>query len=168
MKHLEADPQRGIDSDHYPLRAELIINLKTRYKEAPNPPQELLKCTEEQNKKYNEAFRESMEQSAEHEARYDKIIRSMHNGSEENIPRRQKYKRKDHLTKEATHIINERLQAWKDYEWDNANILTKEIKLQMRTDRRQRILGMVSKDLDIRDRWMGLRYMKKRLSASPL
>ena len=86
----------------------------------------------------------------------------MHNGAEENIPRRQKYKRKDHLTKESTHIINERLQAWKDYEWEKAKILTEELNIQMRTDRRQRILGIVSKDLDIRDRWMVLRFPKHR------
>jgi len=45
--------------------------------------------------------------------------------------------------------------------------MTKELKSQIRRDRRQRLLDMVSKDLDVRDRWMGIRYLKKGFHVMP-
>ena len=37
----------------------------------------------------------------------------------------------------------------------------------MRKDRRKRLLDMVDKDLDVRDRWMGISYLKKGYQPIP-
>ena len=41
------------------------------------------------------------------------------------------------------------------------------LRKQVRQDRRKRLLEMVSKDLDIRDRWMALRLLKKAYRPIP-
>ena len=44
---------------------------------------------------------------------------------------------------------------------------TNELKKQMRRDRRKRLLDMVSKDLDVRDRWMGTRLLTRGYQPIP-
>ena len=57
--------------------------------------------------------------------------------------------------------------AWGHGNSVGASELTKDLRGQMRRDRRQKLLDMVSKDLDMRDRWMGLRYLRKGYTPIP-
>ena len=47
----------GIDSDHYPLKIKLCINLKAKYEKLEKIAYEYTKCDEEQKLKYNEQIK---------------------------------------------------------------------------------------------------------------
>ena len=57
-------------------------------------------------------------------------------------------------------LIQERKQAWTQNDMATARIKTKAIKRAVRQDRRDALLAIVDKDLDIRDLWQGIRFLK--------
>ena len=70
-------------------------------------------------------------------------------------------RKREDVTAEARDIIDKRAQAVREDRSIDADNLTKALRKQMQKDRRKRLLDMVSKDLDVRDRWMGLKMLKK-------
>ena len=71
------------------------------------------------------------------------------------------------MTPAAAEIIGQRTTAWNEYRAEDARNLTTQLRTRMRKDRRKRLLDMVDKDLDVRDRWMGIRYLKKGYQPIP-
>ncbi len=71
------------------------------------------------------------------------------------------------MTKEATEIIKQRIEAWQRQNNQEANTLTINLRKTIRKDRRERILRMVSRDLDVRDKWLGIRMLRKGYQPIP-
>ena len=88
------------------------------------------------------------------------------NHRERKHPNERKYE-KEQLTAEERAIIDERITAWKEGNGNEARILTIRLRKQMRKDRRKRLLDMVSKELDIRDKSMGLKLLRKGYQPIP-
>jgi hypothetical protein len=85
----------------------------------------------------------------------------------EHIPKKERYKPKENISQKAKDIIKKRTEAWQSYNRNEATRLAKELRAQMKRDRRQRELDMVSKDLDVRDKWLGIRLLKKGYTPIP-
>ena len=98
---------------------------------------------------------------------HKQISKALHHSAKEHIPQTPKYQRKDQITPAAAEIIRQRTTAWREYRAEDAENLTAQLTMQMRKDRRKRLLDMVDKDLDVRDRWMGIRYLNKGYQAIP-
>ena len=67
----------------------------------------------------------------------------------------------------ATNIIEERGRARKERRLEEFEKLTKEFRRQRKQDRKERVLEGLTKDLDIRDRWMGIRELKAKCKPIP-
>ena len=64
-------------------------------------------------------------------------------------------------------LINERGILIKQNKMEEANKVTKQIRKQRKKDNKQAATEALSKDIDIRDRWLGLRQMKKGYQITP-
>ena len=75
-----------------------------------------------------------------------KVIKSiLKKCAAEHIPKRNKYKPKENPTKDIEEILTNRIQAWKDEDSNKAKEPTKQLRAQVRIDRRARIKKMVSR-----------------------
>ena len=139
------------------------INVKAKM-EKTRTAYEYAKCDNTQKEEHNKASHNMKNPS---QATYENTSKSMKQAAEQRIPKIEKHVKKDHLTKEAENIIMERERAWKQGEHTIAKRLTYNLRKQMRKDRRQRIIDMVSQDLDTPSQWMGISWIKKGYQPIP-
>ena len=64
------------------------------------------------------------------------------------------------MSTETKSYIKEREDALLRYDGEEVARLTKKIKKHMRIDRNKDVMRSVDKDLDVRDRWLGIKGMK--------
>lgn len=167
IKNIESDINSSVNSDHYPLWFKIVLNLKARH-HPEHKPMEFLKCDEEQNKAYNEQVTKTIADPTTHERETEKALGSILSSSaKEHIPMNLKYSKKEDLIKEAAAIIEDRKIAWAHNNREEALQLTKKLRKQVKEDRKQRLHDMISKDLDERDRWMGIKAIRKGYQPIP-
>ena len=75
--------------------------------------------------------------------------------------------RKHPMSATATDLIERRGKARKERKLEEFEQLTKDFRKQRKQDRKERVLGGLTKDLDIRDRWMGIRELKTKYNPIP-
>ena len=81
-------------------------------------------------------------------------------------PKKDKYK-KHKLSEKSKELIEQRGQARKHRNIQEFTRLTKEFRKSRKEDKRQHILTTIGRDLDIRDRWLGIRELKSKYNPIP-
>ena len=75
--------------------------------------------------------------------------------------------RKHKLSTHSEELLKKRGRAQKDRNLQEFEKLTKEIRKSRQEDKTQRILEALDKELDIRDRWLGIRELKGKYNPTP-
>ena len=71
------------------------------------------------------------------------------------------------MSERSTNIINDRGKARKDRNLSEFERLSRDFRKSRKQDRRDRVLEGLTKELDIRDRWLGIRELKTKYTPSP-
>ena len=72
------------------------------------------------------------------------------------------------VSTDTWNLIDEREQVLIHFDNDRIQELNKEIQNSRTNDRHNDMMQSVDKDLDLRDRWLGIRGMKKTISTNGL
>lgn len=188
ITNIESDINSGITSDHCPLWAKVAINLKAKYEREPKNWEYRI-ANAEQRRNYNGLL------ASNWTGGYEEMFMNMNKAAEEALPRIPKGKQRNQVTPTALRLIEQREQ-WKKWraelreKWKTDGTPTlqeidaiekeireaeegfrwsqKEVKKQVRYDKRRRFLDMIAAELDEPDRWLGLKRLKGKYNPMPL
>ena len=73
----------------------------------------------------------------------------------------------DSLSTEARSILEQRDEALNNGRAHDFDDLTKQFRKQKGKDRQKQLMDTLSKDLDVRDRWLGIRQLKHGYQPQP-
>ena len=85
----------------------------------------------------------------------------MKEAAEEKIPKKETTMRRDDISRESIELIEKRETLIKQENFEEASEITKQLRKQRKKDKRKASTEALNKEIDIRDRWLGLRQMKK-------
>lgn len=167
IKKVESHINVAINSDHFPLTCRMRFNLKAKH-HTERRPQEFIPCDDRHRKLYNEQIKKQLKDTWLHDGQSVAVFtKCLKESATEHIPMKPKYSKKEELSKAAKEIMTKREEAWKNNNRDQVLQLTKELRIKISEDRRERIQQMISKDLEIRDRWMGINMLRKGYQPIP-
>ena len=155
---MESDTTANIDSDHYPV----IGTFKTKLRGISTLGKfrsRFLKCNEEENAEVNQTLANNNTSN---------IREWLKEGSKE-LPKekpRDRF-RKAQLSLKTLSIISERGRARKTRNLEEFTKLSKEYKKSRQEDRKTQVLEAISKDLDLRSRWLGIKELKSKFNPTP-
>ena len=95
---------------------------------------------------------------------FTKNIRTAANG---HITKMAIKKRQDHITEATLQLIEQRREFIQQRRFEDAADKSKEIKKARRKDRRDAILKALDKELDLRDKFLGIRQLKNGFKPAP-
>ena len=165
IQDITNDLECTIPSDHYPLICNVKLRLKARFT-PPTKATEYAKCSDDQKDAYNGKLQQHASAISSHED----VQAWMKGAASHTIPTVQKTKHEFTLSGDTTRLIEQRKHQSQQNPQDRQSIndLTKEIRKAIRQDKRRHLLETVDKDLDIRDRWLGIRMLRKGYEPIPL
>ena len=156
--NMESDTNANIDSDHYPV----VGTFKTKLKGISTLGKQrsrFEKCTEEEQEKMNKALAESNTIN----------IKEWLNTGTDNLPKekpRDRF-RKSKLSIETLRLIGERGKARKERNMEEFAKLSKAYKKSRQEDRKKLVIESISRDLDLRSRWLGIKELKSKYNPTP-
>ena len=77
------------------------------------------------------------------------------------LPKIKAKRDKQGVSEDVQDLINDRWKAVQELDIEKAKELNKEVYKQRKREQKIEKLESVSKDLDVRNKWLGIRYMKK-------
>eukprot|EP00969_Alexandrium_andersonii_P205196 9066978-Alexandrium_andersonii.AAC.1 len=164
VKNVESNMQAGVYSDHFPLQVAIRVNLRAKYEKERKETWEASVCNAQQKSAYNAKLSSTLPT----ECSMDALNAWATVAARDTFPWRLRNKRKFELSTTTKSLIQMRMEAHADGRGAVAAELTKRIKRSVRTDRRRWLRDSVSKDLDVRDWWLGLKHMRKGFQPIPL
>ena len=162
VTNAESDPWANIPSDHYPVWANVRIKLKATVNHGKQR-NKYLTCNELERSRYNDHLTAVLHDCRNH----NELSQALHLAAKDIIPTMESTKKKNPLSDEMKTLICERSQAVEDGSYDKAATITKELRKAARRNKRNNLLEAVSTDLDVRDRWLGLRQLRKNYTPIP-
>ena len=87
--------------------------------------------------------------------------------AENTIPTKETTIKKDDMSQESLRLIDDRAVLIAHNKLEEANLTTKLLKRQRKKDKQTAITESLNKDIDVRDRWLGLRQLKKGYQVTP-
>jgi len=163
VTNVYSDALAGINSDHYPLVAHVKVRLKAQAPKPTAKPVNYDACTVEQRNTYNENLNHERRRMLDPQA----CKAWMLNAAENTIPQRVKSNKQYDISDTSKNLIDQRMRATREGDQIQQQLLTKQIKKSIRSDRRRANLAMVAEDLDPRDRWFGLKCLRKDIDPIP-
>ena len=152
-----------MNTDHFPLIAKVFIKLKARVWERKKKWTHH-KCTDTQRDELNLKLKES----ATKVDNWDYQTFACWTLKGENaVPKTEKRKTQPEVSQAIEDKLKERRELIVQGRWEEAKTKGKELKIEVRKEKRQQILKMVSQELDIRDQWMGLKMLRKGFNPLP-
>jgi hypothetical protein len=157
VRDIFSDAAANIDSDHYPICAKIKVKLKAiRKKEQARA--KYIKCSYEENIQLNEALCKAQSENSTDGRTY---ISNLATIAKNTLPKAQPTARKTTFSKETEDILTRRRQAAQIPSAEEFDRLTQEFRKSKKRDRKNHVISSLSKNLDPRDRWMGIRELKK-------
>ena len=163
VRNVESDSRANIHTDHFPVIADIVLKLKKQYSHGKTRHR-YKKCDEEQRTRLNDIVQQQT--TTDLNNTQDK---SWLEKATEELPRetpKDRFK-KHHLSERSTQIIEDRGRARKDRNLAEFERLSTDFRKSRKQDRRDRILEGLTKDLDLRDRWLGIRELKTKFNPTP-
>ena len=155
---MESDTKANIVSDHYPV----IGTSKTKLRGTSTLGKHRCryeKCTEEEMNKMNQALSDNTAND----------IKAWLNTGAKALPKekpRDRF-RKSQLSFKTRRIVGERGRARKERNLEEFTKLSKEYKKSRQEDRKTQVPEAISKDLDLRSRWLGIKELKSKYNTTP-
>lgn len=167
----ESDIQADINSDHFPVKFQIGIKLKsTNQRNKPRP--KYRECTKEENKQRNIKLAKLISESNQLTPDVNSIIKTKEienilTKGLQDIPKLPPKIKQEYLSEETLQILQRRKTAILEQNIEEYERLSKEFKKGKKKDKTNNILKTLDKDLDSRDQWMGIRYLKSEYKPQP-
>ena len=159
IKNIEADKDTNVYTDHIALTVTISIKLKAQPKTVNQIRNKYEKCSTDTKWEFNNKLRKECEGKE-----WKDWIRE---DVENTLPKIQAKRNKTEISEEVQDLLRDRGEALKSLDIEKAKELNKEIIKQRKREKNIRILESVKKDLDLRDRWLGLRNLRKDYQPIP-
>ena len=159
IKNVEADKDTPIYSDHIALIATIQIKLKANITANSELRNKYEICDEMTRYEFNKKIK-SIYEAGDWKTNLNKEV-------EENLPKIIAKENKTGISEELEDLIKDRMQAVKELKIEEAKNLNQEIENQRRREKKIKTLESVDKDLDLRDRYLGLRRLKGEYKPMP-
>ena len=100
---------------------------------------------------------------------YEQVKHRVQSVAQNNLPQKTHNPKQDYISKATEQLIKERRQARNDIHegGDRIGHLTKRIKQSLKKDKEKHVIKTVAAELDVRDRWAGIRALKKEYNPRP-
>ena len=86
---------------------------------------------------------------------------------EDLIPKEERKKTNSTMSQETAELLKRRRGALEQGRWSEAEELTKKMQTSKRRDRSKYVLETLTSQLDVRDRWLGIRQLRKGYKPIP-
>ena len=158
----ESDVDAGIDSDHYPLWIKIKIKFKKLSKREVNKKSFNYNPTEEQLINFNQAFAGNLAETASrHIGDVDKALI----GAAKALEKTSNDIKKPWISETTFELIKQKHDLEQNCA-EGVRKKIKEIRRSKRNDWKNYTEQIVNNDLDVRDKWLGIKYPKKQHKPS--
>ena len=160
----ESDTRANIKTDHFPVIATIKTKLKGKTTQGKGRDR-YEPCTQEQKEHLNKRLRTDIEMD---EPCAESLKKWIGEGQKE-LPKmtpRDRY-RKHQMSNKSKQLIEERGRAIKERNLAKFDNLSREFRKSRKQDRKDRVIEGLSKDLDLRERWLGIRELKSKYNPNP-
>ena len=168
MTNTESDTRANLNTDHFPSYFTIRIRLKQISKGGkPRPQYRQCDSTQQDDLNYELWNTIPIEQENNNDG-YESIKNWLTQGLV-TLPKtnpKDKNKRYE-LSSTSEDILEKRKQAAKGRNLQSFLTLNTQFTKSRREDKNQRVIESVSKDLDIRERWLGIRELKRKYNITP-
>jgi len=161
----ESDVHANINSDHYPIRFKVKVKFRRKTKEdvSQNKRARFEPCGEELNEEINRDVYNIINEADNLKDWKEKCKKLVN----EQFPRQPERERSEDISEETLELISLREFCIGREEHDDAKFLTKMIRKSRRKDKERATLDTLRNDLDVKDKWMGLKKLKKKYVPIP-
>ena len=162
MKDIESEPMANIPTDHASISIKIQVRLKATVK-VNRMRMKYEKCTVQDKHDMNKKVGES----TWHTSCYQQMTDDLRKLTEENLPKFIARREKRGISEHLLRLISDRKLALATLNIERCKEIDKEVQATRRRERRDHIRNSVAKDLDLRDRWTGIRNMRKEYKPIP-
>jgi len=161
----ESDVHANINSDHYPIRFKVKVKFRRKTKEevSQNKRAKFEPCGEELNEEINRDVYNIINEADNLKDWKEKCKKLVN----EKFPKKPERERQEDISEETLELISLREFCIGRDEHDDAKFLTKMIRKSRRKDKERATLDTLRNDLDVKDKWMGLKKLKKKYVPIP-
>ena len=160
----ESNTNANLDSDHYPVTATIRIKLRaTHNKKGPGRKKYEI-STKEQKEQRNKMLTEKMLEISKDNTniaeRTTQVMSILEAGKQE-LPTIPKKERQEAFSTQTRGLLQQRQNARDKNNYKAYKILNLSFRKNKKEDRTKMIMDTLDKDLDIRDKWLGIRQLKQ-------
>ena len=156
VKDTQSDTVANIKSDHYPLTIHIQIKLKADAARSINARVNYEKCNVQQSYAYNSDLRYKLQTNQFTLSNQSGFMTALNPAAAERLPKVKARHNKPGISHAIMQLISKRGEPLLRYDLETAKRLNTQIKNQKRHEKKTYVLQTVSKDLDMRDRWLGI------------
>ncbi len=167
ISNAESDTQANIESDHYPVWASFKLKVKAETNKTQTPRKKCNKCTDTEKDNMNKTLIETRKRTrleTEDELSHYKRAFKM---AAEALPEAPKKLRKIAFSQDTKDILNRRQEAISEKGIRKYEELTKQFRKNKDKDRKEMRMQTIDKELDIRDKWLGITQLKTEYKPQP-
>lgn len=161
----ESDPDAVVDSDHYPVWAEIVNRLKVPIAKSGEAAPDL-DVTKEEKEDFNRCFRRIMRESANDEIPGHCRIDAAMQEARKLIRNKKSKPKRPWLTASTIELIEKKHQLEQTCQHEALRDMIKKIRKAKRKDWKNWVHSTITEDLDIRDKWMGIKFLKQKFSPA--
>ena len=164
---MKTTPLLNINTDHFPIVFKAKIKLKAVIAKDNRSRIKFQKCSVQQRYAYNAHLKNTLAQSDNPIPSLPTVLSAAKDAAQEEIPQLHAKRNQSGISSELLELIRQRGEALLEYDVDRAQTLNRQIQKQKRKEKKEATLKSVSKDLDVLDRFLGLRNMKRGYHPIP-
>lgn len=165
IRDVTNDLECEVPTDHIPLKTTIHARLKANYwkREERKKRYEHPKCEDRERAKFNRELdmMDFMEAEGEEQAK------AMMRTAAAALPKKETTFRERVNTPKVDEVVNRKREAWRMSREEKARELPFELKRVVREEQKRLILESVGRNLDLKDKWLGIRKLKKAYYPSP-
>lgn len=157
-KNTESDVDAPIDSDHYPIWCKLKIKFKKLTKREENKQTQDLELTDEQKTQFNKLFTDNIDpQTASiHISAIDEAL----DAARKALKNKKQEIRKPWISERTYELILEKHKMEQEAD-PRVQDKIKQVRASKRQDWKKFTDDLVQNDMDIRDKWLGVKFLKR-------
>lgn len=170
VTNVEADHYANIQTDHYPVVADIRLELEAINKKRTAPRCSFLEATKQQTMEMNTQMKNILENDNTDETltpnntkrKLDKLkLCTQH------LIEAPKKERKIMLSDNTQCILEQRQEAIDNRTSQDFERPAEEFRKSKDNDRRENILNTIERDLDVREQWLGIRQLENKFTPHP-
>ncbi len=155
----ESNTKANLDTDHYPVTATCRIKLRAEHNKKGPGRKKYGESTKEQTEQRNKQITETMSKIRQEKTSVEEMTKQVMNILEtgrEELPTIPKRERQEAFSKKTRGLLQQRQNARDKNNFKAYKTLNWRFRKSKKEDRTNMIMDTLDKDLDVRDKWLGI------------